>query len=335
MKKIAILVICVCISCTLLIEYVLSCNAEGLNIEEHTFKYYSVPNQVFDTFIENVGNIEFLKENSEYVSVESSMPFCYSTFNSSAILNMGVPDYLANSQNVYETLYSSGIKSEIYDYIFFATPYLGDEFFMPMSVWLNTASGIKFATIERGGEGSNFFNVFKLEILEPYEYINRFSLKRANTTILGVAKTFDYSVIRNKGANIGLRELMETLGINVIWNELDNSISLMCPENVNPQNGINLKFDMYLPKNELYTVTATLIKPGSSRNGKDLTSDIAWHSMYGACVLRMKDDRTIVDNFIAEELINMLLLTTDSGNNFYSLIVDTSDNTIKLYYDDK
>ena len=336
MKRILSLLICICIS----VFNVIPINArEDIENSNGNFAYYSVPNKVFDEFLNDVNNIEYLKEFSDCITVKKGDGFFYGKFNSGALLNMGIPDYLSEPQNLYNTLYKLGLKSLIHNYVFFTTPNLGDEFLMPVSIWLNTDDGVKFATIRRvRGNESNFFGAFRVEVLEANKYIEEFSLKPAKMFIYGEEKNFSYTKVRNNGANLGLRELMESVGVRVVWDENDNSVSLFCPENINPGYGINLRFEEYLADDELYLVKAKMITPESKSYDNDLTDYIAMYSFRGKCVLKMIDDRTIVDNLIAQKLINMLLATSDdleSNDNFYSLVVYPNENSVMLYYDDE
>ncbi len=287
----------------------------------HTFAYYKTPNAVYDAFLQNITDIEYLKTNSEYCEItEFNRVFVSYGQYPHTTLNGDAAEYLSVRENFFDTMRSVGLTGEIYDYTIFTTPYIDFAANMPMSVWMNTSEGVKFATIIRTGDDNpNFFDLFRINIYTPDEYVKKFGEHSGKAVILGEEKNFSYVKIRNEGAEIGLRELMEDLGISIEWNEDDESITLMCPEDINPNWGINLQIGEYSEQDGAFHASETLIRPGTDRDGEQ-----------SEFLVKMIDDRTVINNRTACYLLDWLL-RQNYEDPIHESSVDNEKSVVEIY----
>ncbi len=287
----------------------------------HTFAYYKTPNAVYDAFLQNITDIEYLKTNSEYCEItEFNRVFVSYGQYPHTTLNGDAAEYLSVRENFFDTMRSVGLTGEIYDYTIFTTPYIDFAANMPMSVWMNTSEGIKFAAIIRTGDDNpNFFDLFRIEIYTPDEYVKKFGKRSGKAVILGEEKNLSYVKIRNEGAEIGLRELMEDSGISVEWNDDDDSITLMCPEDINPNWGIKMQIGEYSEQDGAFHASETLIRPGTDRDGEQ-----------SEFLVKMIDDRTIVNNRTACYLLDWLL-RQNYEDPIHESSVDNEKSVVEIY----
>lgn len=301
-------------------SFITVCADEFASSDVQAFEYYVVSNSVYDMFLQNIDDIEYLKNNSKFAAVTDFSTYITYGQDVSKTLNGDVAEYLSDRLNFCETMYLLGLNVELHDYVIFTTPNIGNEANMPISVWLKTSDGVKFATLKRVGDNNpNFFKLFRIDIYEPDEYVRKFSERPGKLFIFNTEKNFSYIEVRNEGANFGLRELMEDLGISVIWNEEDTSITLMSPAEVNSNWGLKLQLGDYSTEDEAYNVTQTIIRPGTERDGEQTTYFV-----------KMIDDKTIVSNRVASYQLNWLL-RKDYDDVLYEMNIDNDKGIVNLY----
>lgn len=320
MKKVLIII---CIFMLSICQF--SVFAEVTN--EQSFAYYVVPNRIYDEFLSNVIDIEFLSENSILEFPEKGGFIRYDLSNDGSYVNPDIISYLSDYKNVCGIMKDAGLQSEIHDYAFISPKYIG-LYYMPLSLWLNTQDGLKFAIIFRTGIMSgtepNLFGLFKVEILEPNEYVKRCSLRNAKVFLNGNEKSFSYAKIRYEGMEIGVRELMESIGVKVKWIENNNSLILTLDNSDNDKiidGGLYIEFSNYDPNFDAYYMDIKDISTGN-----DITDNL----LSKQYVLRCKfiDGKMVVNDDIANFLLHNFLYTNDNK----MIDIDSNNNIISINY---
>ncbi len=228
---------------------------------------------------------------------------------------------LSDFDSMCAYLNSVGVEGEIYEYILFYAGGFEAWAQMPLFIWIRTSEGIMFATIRNVGylRDVNFFESLKLSIMSAPEYISTYSEKDAAANILGVEKSIYGLKIRNTGALFGLRDVFENLGVTVEWDEENNSVIL-----TNETKGVAaiLKIGEYIWKSDAYKLD-TYYKGVDKDEFED----------YGSSMIRMYDDRTIIDSNLLWIMFGWML----EKNYSYSIEVDNQSSIVYIkreYWDD-
>ena len=246
MKKIVLLIILSTIlSFSFLKGY---CNEE--NEYNNEFTCYVVEEQIFDSFLNDINNIDIIKDGY-FKCLEFDKKGEYMFFYPNNHFDKSKVEYLSQPENIYKMAFDMGVEAKIIDYEFINVK-LDSCFGMPLTIWLNTLEGVKFITIQMTPDGkeSNLFDNYHMELFEPDEYIYKYSLKPAIVYVNGEKIDMPYTMIRNRGAKFCLRELMEASGFKVIWNEENEKqygLSIyIADKEINETNGIK----MYINKSD-------------------------------------------------------------------------------------
>lgn len=224
---------------------------ENLSDEKSTmFSCYDVSTEVFDEFLEDLNNINIIHNNSEL-----AYPNEYGYLSVSGLFSLKKEEwrYLSDYYNVCQMLYDAGLESEVISYAFIRTWKMHPAFSMPLTVWINTVDGVVLAEIYKSNRlREKNIEGLDVTIIDKEKYIDKYRYKPAKFLINEEDLPMSYAYIRNNGALFSLRDLMEGVGVEVIWNDEDGSVFLRSDNNEYTRQGLKIIIDY--EKNNSMTV---------------------------------------------------------------------------------